>query len=161
MIVPSFTLYPLLYLYLSFHISFPFLYLYFCLSPLYAQCLIYFLLMLRVQLSPKVVQSNLLSSDDESAAVSKGSPVDQFSLNWEEKLIENLNEVIRTILGQGFSLIVHVWQIWQMTMVWLYRVFIKYCVFFRVFQNIPDSVFPRCQFVYTKQAGRKPTLLQN
>ena len=71
--------------------------------------LIYFLLMLRVQLSPKVVQSNLLSSDDESAAVSKGSPVDQFSLNWEEKLIENLNEVIRTILGQGFSLIVHVW----------------------------------------------------
>jgi len=31
-------------------------------------------------------------SDDESAAVSKGSPVDQFSLNWEQKLIENLIE---------------------------------------------------------------------
>ena len=42
-----------------------------------------------------------------------------------------------------------------------YRVFIKYCVFFRIFQNIPNSVFPRCQFVYTKQAGRKPALLQN
>ena len=43
----------------------------------------------------------------------------------------------------------------------LYRVFIKYCVFFRIFQNIPNSVFPRWQFVYTKQAGRKPALQQN
>ena len=31
--------------------------------------------------------------------------------------------------------------------------FIKYCVFFRTFKNIPNSVFPRCQCVYTHQAG--------
>ena len=43
----------------------------------------------------------------------------------------------------------------------IYRVFIKYCVFFLIFQNIPNSVFPRCQFVYTKQAGRNPALQQN
>ena len=42
-----------------------------------------------------------------------------------------------------------------------YRVFIKYCVFFRIFKNIPGSVFPRCQCVYTNQAGRKPALQQN
>ena len=30
-----------------------------------------------------------------------------------------------------------------------YRVFIKYCVFFRIFKNIPYSVFSRCQCVYT------------
>ena len=42
-----------------------------------------------------------------------------------------------------------------------YRVFIKFFVFFRIFQNIPNSVIPRCQFVYTKQAGRKQALLQN
>ena len=42
-----------------------------------------------------------------------------------------------------------------------YRVFIKYCVFFRFFKNIPNSVFPRCQCVYTHQAGRKPALQHN
>ena len=42
-----------------------------------------------------------------------------------------------------------------------YRVFIKYCVFFRFLQNILDSVFPRCQCMYTHQAGRKPALQQN
>ena len=42
-----------------------------------------------------------------------------------------------------------------------YRVFIKYCVFFRIFKNILDSVFPRCQCVYTPQAGRNPALQQN
>ena len=40
----------------------------------------------------------------------------------------------------------------------MYRVFIKYCVFF---ENIPHSVFPRCQCVYTQQAGRKPALQHN
>ena len=29
----------------------------------------------------------------------------------------------------------------------VYRVFIKYCVFFRIIKNIPDSVFPLCQCV--------------
>ena len=43
----------------------------------------------------------------------------------------------------------------------LYRVFIKYCVFFWFYKNIPDSVFPRYQCVYTHQAGRKPALQQN
>ena len=42
-----------------------------------------------------------------------------------------------------------------------YRVFIKYCVFSDFFLNIPNSVFPRCQCVYTHQAGRKPALQQN
>ena len=39
--------------------------------------------------------------------------------------------------------------------------FIKYCVFFRFLKNILDSVFPRCQCVYTRQEGRKPALQQN
>ena len=43
----------------------------------------------------------------------------------------------------------------------LYRVFIKYCVFFRILKNILDSVFPRWQCVYTYQAGRTPALRQN
>ena len=44
----------------------------------------------------------------------------------------------------------------------IYRVFIKYCVFFRKFLNISDSgLFPRCQCVYTHQAGRKLALQQN
>ena len=43
----------------------------------------------------------------------------------------------------------------------MYRMFIKYCVFFRIIQNIPDSIFPQCQCVYTYQAGRKPALQQN
>ena len=35
-------------------------------------------------------------------------------------------------------------------------------VFFSDFlKNIPSSVFPRCQCVYTHQAGRKPALQQN
>ena len=45
-----------------------------------------------------------------------------------------------------------------------YRVFIKYCVYFRFFQYSGlwlFSVFLRCQFVYTHQAGRKPRLQQN
>ena len=33
--------------------------------------------------------------------------------------------------------------------------------FFRIFKNIPNSVFPRCQCVYTHQAGRKPAPQQN
>ena len=33
--------------------------------------------------------------------------------------------------------------------------------FFRFFRNIPGSVFPRCQCVYTHQAGRKQALQQN
>ena len=47
----------------------------------------------------------------------------------------------------------------------LYRVFIKYCDFFRIIKNIPDSglslFFPLCQCVYTHQAGRTPALQQN
>ena len=48
----------------------------------------------------------------------------------------------------------------------LYRVFIKYCVFFlkilKYFGLYPFSVFPRCQFVYTQQkTSRKPALQQN
>ena len=41
-----------------------------------------------------------------------------------------------------------------------YRVLnIKYCVFFEDFKIF--SVFPRCQCVYTHQAGRTPALQQN
>ena len=42
-----------------------------------------------------------------------------------------------------------------------YRVFIKYCVFPKILKYAelwPFSVFPRCQCVYTHQAGRKPAL---
>ena len=42
-----------------------------------------------------------------------------------------------------------------------YRVFNKYCVFSKILIYIPDSVFPRCQCVYTHQAGRTPALQQN
>ena len=42
-----------------------------------------------------------------------------------------------------------------------YRVFIKYCVFSKILIYIPDSVFSRCQCVYTDQAGRTPALQQN
>ena len=45
-----------------------------------------------------------------------------------------------------------------------YRVFIKYCVFWKILKYsglLPFSVFPRCQCVYTHQAGRKPALQQN
>ena len=42
-----------------------------------------------------------------------------------------------------------------------YRVFIKYCVFSKILLYIPDSVFSRCQCVYTHQAGRTPALQQN
>ena len=42
-----------------------------------------------------------------------------------------------------------------------YRVFIKYCVFSKILIYFPDSVFPRCQCVYTHQAGRTPALQQN
>ena len=40
----------------------------------------------------------------------------------------------------------------------MYRVFIKYCVFSKILIFIPDSVFSRCQFVYTHQTGRTPAL---
>ena len=43
----------------------------------------------------------------------------------------------------------------------LYRVFIKYCVFSKILIYFTDSVFSRCQCVYTRQAGRKPALQQN
>ena len=46
-----------------------------------------------------------------------------------------------------------------------YRVFIKYCVFFEDFLKFSGlmtfSVFPRCQCVYTHQAGRTLALQQN
>ena len=46
-----------------------------------------------------------------------------------------------------------------------YRVFIKYCFFFQIFKKYsglwPFSVFPRCQCVYTHQAGITPALQQN
>ena len=42
-----------------------------------------------------------------------------------------------------------------------YRVFIKYCVFSKILIYFPDSVFPRCQCVYTNQAGRTPALQHN
>ena len=42
-----------------------------------------------------------------------------------------------------------------------YRVFIKYCVFSKILIYFPDSVFSRCQCVYTREAGRTPTLQQN
>ena len=42
-----------------------------------------------------------------------------------------------------------------------YRVFIKYCVFSKILIYIPVSVFSRCQYVYTRQAGRTPALQQN
>ena len=37
----------------------------------------------------------------------------------------------------------------------LYRVLVKYCVFSKILICIPDSVFSRCQCVYTHQAGKK------
>ena len=40
-------------------------------------------------------------------------------------------------------------------------VFIKYCVFSKILIYFPDSVFYRCQCVYTRQAGRTPALQQN
>ena len=43
----------------------------------------------------------------------------------------------------------------------IYRVFIKYCVFSKILKYSglwPFPVFPRCQYVYTHQAGRKPAL---
>ena len=43
----------------------------------------------------------------------------------------------------------------------MYRVFIKYCVFSKILEYsglLPFSVFPRCQCVYTHQAGRTPAL---
>ena len=46
----------------------------------------------------------------------------------------------------------------------IYRVFIKYCVFWNILKYsglLPFSVFPRFQCVYTHQAGRKPALQQN
>ena len=36
-----------------------------------------------------------------------------------------------------------------------YRVFIEYCDFSKILLYIPDSVFSRCQCVYTHQAGKK------
>ena len=42
-----------------------------------------------------------------------------------------------------------------------YRVFIKYCVFSKILIYFPDSVLPRCQCVYTRQAGGTPALQQN
>ena len=48
---------------------------------------------------------------------------------------------------------------------YIYRVFNKYCGFFlkflKFFGLLPFSVFPRCQCVYTHQAGRTPALQQN
>ena len=38
-----------------------------------------------------------------------------------------------------------------------YRVLIKYCVFSKILIYFPDSVFSRCQCVYTRQAGRAGT----
>ena len=49
----------------------------------------------------------------------------------------------------------------RLSRAFVYRVFIKYCVFFRIFWKIPDSVFLWCQCVYTNQAGRKPAMQQN
>ena len=43
----------------------------------------------------------------------------------------------------------------------MYRVFIRYCVFLKILIYIPNSVFSRCQCVYTRQAGRTPALQQN
>ena len=45
-----------------------------------------------------------------------------------------------------------------------YRVFIKYCVFSKIFRFSglsPFSVLPRCQCVYTHQAGRTQALQQS
>ena len=45
-----------------------------------------------------------------------------------------------------------------------YRVFIKYCFFSKILKYSglwPFSVFPRCQCVYTHQAGRTPAQQQN
>ena len=36
----------------------------------------------------------LVTSDDASVAVSKGSPVDSMTLDWEESLIQTLEKVI-------------------------------------------------------------------
>ena len=38
---------------------------------------------------------------------------------------------------------------------------IKYCVFSKILIYFPDSVFSRCQCVYTRRAGRTPALQQN
>ena len=46
----------------------------------------------------------------------------------------------------------------------IYRVLIKYCVFSKIFKYsgvLSFSLIPRCQCVYTHQAGRKPALQQN
>ena len=46
----------------------------------------------------------------------------------------------------------------------MYRVFSKYCVWenFKIYSVLwPFSVFPRCQCVYTHQAGRTHALQQN
>ena len=45
-----------------------------------------------------------------------------------------------------------------------YRMFIKYCVFSKILKYsglLPFSVFPRCQCVYTHQAGRTPAPQQS
>ena len=49
---------------------------------------------------------------------------------------------------------------WAENREWMYRVFIKYCVFskdFKIFQTLAS----RCQCVYTHQAGRTQALQQN
>ena len=49
---------------------------------------------------------------------------------------------------------------WAENREWMYRVFIKYCVFskdFKIFQTLAS----RCQCVYTHQAGKKPAIQQN
>ena len=54
-----------------------------------------------------------------------------------------------------------------MAFVWymLQGVHFKYCVFFRIFKNIPDSTLSLFSLgvscVYTHQAGRTPALQQN
>ena len=56
-----------------------------------------------------------------------------------------------------------IFQHYCFTIKMLYRVFIKYCVFSEFLKIFlwPFSAFPRCQCVYTHQAGRKPALQQN
>ena len=61
------------------------------------------------------------------------------------------------------------WSFWRRTLYicsstckdFSYRVFIKYCVFSKILIYVPDSVFSRCQCVYTHQPGRTPALQQN
>ena len=53
------------------------------------------------------------------------------------------------------------WGIWHKRRTNSYRVLIKYCVFSMILIYIPDTVFSRCQCVYTHQAGRTPALQQN